>query len=469
MSGRILIYKYIVISIGMKKANLRKMVPVKYLYLQTLGCQMNVSDSEKIAALLQRIGYELTDDQRRADLIILNTCSVRARAEEKVYAHLANYVGMKRKKPGLLLGVGGCVAQQEGERLLDRVPHLDLVFGTHNLHRLPQIVLAAEEGRRPAEVDFIDNDTRVNLFPVDDRPGGVTRFVTVMQGCDNYCSYCIVPYVRGREVSRRAGEIVAEIRQMAEHGVREITLLGQNVNSYGVKSTGEPDFAGLLRMVSEIPGIERIRFTTSHPKDFNRALIQCFADLPKLCSHMHLPAQSGSNAVLAGMNRGYSREHYLAMVAELKQARPDIAITGDIIVGFPGETADDFAQTLSLMDEVGYADLFSFMYSPRPGTLAAGLTEELSYEEKRERLELLQEIQRKATRRQNEALVGTIHEVLVEGVSKRGDQLYGRTSSNRVVNFAGDPSLIGTMVEVCMTKGYQNSLLGTLAVDSAAA
>jgi tRNA-2-methylthio-N6-dimethylallyladenosine synthase len=432
----------------------------KQLYLQTFGCQMNVSDSEKITALLGGIGYELTGNSDDADLIIFNTCTVRAKAEERVYKQLANLKALKRRKPGLLLGVGGCVAQQEGDRLLDKVPHLDIVFGTHNLHRLPQIVAAAEEGRRLAEVDFIDSETRLSLFPVDDRPGGVTRFVTVMQGCDNYCSYCIVPYVRGREVSRPSEEILAEVRRMAANGVKEVTLLGQNVNSYGLKAPGEPDFAELLCMVSEIEGIERIRFTTSHPKDMNQRLIDCFGRLRKLCNHIHLPAQSGNSSVLARMNRGYTRDEYLDKVHALREACPDIAITSDIIVGFPGETDDDFDATLSLVEEVRYADLFSFIYSPRPGTKSAEFDGEIPYESKLSRLDRLADIQRKVTRYYNEAQVGTVQKVLVEGRSKREDQLFGRTTVNRIVNFAGDVELVGKLVNVRIIEGYQNSQLG---------
>lgn len=445
------------------------MKSIKRLYLQTFGCQMNVSDSDKIAALLQGIGYELTEDSRAADLIILNTCSVRERAEERVYKHLENFRGIKKKRPGLLVGVGGCVAQQEGDRLLERLPHLDFVLGTHNLHRLPMIVKAAEEGRRLAEVDFIDSETRLDLFPQDERTGGVTRFVTVMQGCDNFCSYCIVPFVRGREVSRRAADVVAEIRQMAAHGVKEVTLLGQNVNSYGIKNSGEPDFADLLRAVAEIDQVERIRFMTSHPRDITQKLIDCFAELPKLCGHIHLPAQSGSNDVLARMNRGYTREEYLEKLTALRKARPGLSITSDMIVGFPGETEADFSQTISLLEEVRYADIFSFIYSSRPGTKAADFPEQLTYDHKRERLEQLQELQRNITRELNHALVGTRQEVLVEGVSKRGDQLFGRTTGNRVVNFAGSTSLIGSVVEVLIVKGYQNSLLASLAINREAA
>jgi tRNA-2-methylthio-N6-dimethylallyladenosine synthase len=434
----------------------------KYLCLQTFGCQMNVSDSEKIASLLAGVGYELTEETSVADLIILNTCTVRAKAEERVYRQLANLRPLKKKKPSLLFGIGGCVAQQEGERLLDKIPYLDLVFGTHNLHRIPQIVLAAEEGRRLSETDFIDKETRIGLFPTDERPGGVTRFVTVMQGCDNYCSYCIVPYVRGGEISRRSTEILAEIRQMAANGVKEVTLLGQNVNSYGLNDSDQPDFAGLLRKVSAINGIERIRFTTSHPKDINRPLIDCFADLPKLCAHIHLPVQAGSSAVLARMNRGYTREQYQSKVADLRSVRPDIAITADIIVGFPGESDDDFAETLALLEEVRYSDIFSFIYSKRPGTAAAEYEGDPPYALKIERLDRLLDIQKKITRQYNEAQVGTVLEILVEGVSKRSGQIFGRSSYNRIVNFDGNVLLVGNLVQVEIMKGYQNSQLGRL-------
>jgi tRNA-2-methylthio-N6-dimethylallyladenosine synthase len=327
---------------------------------------------------------------------------------------------------------------------------------------LPEMVLAAERGERLAETAFIDNETRVDLFPAAVGEDGVTRFVTIMQGCDNFCSYCIVPYVRGREVSRRLGEIVAEVAGMADKGVKEVTLLGQNVNSYGMKSPGEPDFAALLRRLAEVRGIERIRFTTSHPKDISPSLIACFVDLPKLCSHIHLPAQAGSDAVLARMNRGYTRSQYLEKVALLKVSRPDLQITGDMIVGFPGETEADFAETLTLMEEVGYADLFSFIYSVRPETKAAEYPDNISYREKQERLDRLQNLQRAMTLERNRSLVGTCHEVLVEGLSKRGDQLFGRTSGNRVVNFAGDAALIGSMVKVAITRAFQNSLLGEI-------
>lgn len=437
----------------------------KLLYIETFGCQMNVSDSEKITTLLKGIGYAPTSDFTTADLIILNTCSVRAKAEQKVYGHLGRYKGMKREKRGLLLGVGGCVAQQEGERLLKKVPWLDLVFGTHNLHLLPEIVTAAEQGERRAEVGFIDNEQRLDLFPQSVGGAGVTRFVTVMQGCDNFCSYCIVPYVRGREISRRSADVFTEIRSAVAAGVKEVTLLGQNVNSYGLKTPGELTFAQLLREIAQIEGLERIRFTTSHPKDLSPELIACFAEIPKLCGHMHLPAQSGSDAVLARMKRGYTRREYLEKVAALKSVRPDIQLTGDIIVGFPGETADDFRQTLSLMEEVGYADLFTFLYSPRPETEAAGLPDRVTRKVMQERFDEVQDLLRIMARQRNESFVGTRQKILVEGLSKRGDQLFGRTEGNQIVNFTADPALVGSVATVLITCGYQNSLQGEIAHD----
>lgn len=424
---------------------------------------MNVSDSEKIVSLLQACDYSPTDDASRADLIILNTCSVRAKAEQKVYNHLDRFKGAKRERRNLLLAVGGCVAQQEGERLLEQVPWLDLVFGTHNLHLLPEMVRAAERGERRAEVRFIDNDTRLDLFPTVDEGRGISRFVTVMQGCDNFCSYCIVPYVRGREISRRSTEVLAEIRGAVANGTREVTLLGQNVNSYGLKSEGELSYPRLLREIAAIDGLERIRFTTSHPKDISPELIACFAELPKLCGHIHLPAQAGSDRVLARMNRGYTRAHYLEKVAALKAARPEILITGDMIVGFPGETEEDFCQTLSLMEEVRYADLFSFIYSVRPGTRAAEFADDLPRAVKQERLSRLQARQRALTLECNRRFVGTVQRVLAEGPSKRGDQLFGRTDGNRGVNFAAAPALIGSLVAVRIIRAYQNTLLGELA------
>ena len=435
----------------------------KKLYIETFGCQMNVNDSERIFALMGDRGYEQTPLMQEADLVLLNTCSVRGGAEERVYKRLDNLHVLKRKRKGVVIGVGGCVAQHEGDALLEKFPYLDLVFGTHNIHLLPNLVSAAEAGQRCSETSFIDNEQRLDLFPSSTSSQRYSRFVTVMQGCDNYCSYCIVPYVRGHEISRRSVEILSEIRQMAAEGVREIVLLGQNVNSYGLNTPDQPSFADLLREVATIDGIERIRFTTSHPKDMSEDLIACYAELPKLCGQVQLPAQSGSNRILELMNRGYTRELYLDRIRALKEARPGIVITGDMIVGFPGESEEDFQQTLALIEEVRYADLFSFVYSPRPGTKAADeMKDDISKELKQDRLERLLLLQKRLTKEINDSFVGTRQTVLVEGVGKRPGQISGRADSGKTVNILGDQSLIGRFVDVTITEAYQNSLVGLL-------
>ena len=434
----------------------------KKLYLETFGCQMNVSDSEKIVALMQGIGYGQTADSAQADLILLNTCSIRAKAEQRVYGHLGKFKALKAGKPGLIIGVGGCVAQQEGEKLLKKAPFVNLVFGTHNLHLLQEMVAGAAQGKRSSETAFLDDEARFDLFLPEGPEGGVSRFVTVMQGCDNFCSYCIVPYVRGREISRSAAKVVREVAELAAAGVSEVTLLGQNVNSYDSQNPGEPDFPALLRLVAAIDGIKRVRFTTSHPKDMSQRLIDCFAAIPKLAPHIHLPAQSGSDAVLKLMNRGYSRAGYLEKVAALRAACPELQFTGDMIVGFPGEDEAAFQDTLDLMEEVGYADLFSFIYSARPGTRAAELPDQTGYAEKLGRLERLQAAQKKTTLALNESLVGTVQKVLVEGASSSGDCLFGRTGGNRATLMDGDFSLAGRLLEVKITEGLQTLLKGEL-------
>lgn len=435
-------------------------MPDKLLYIETFGCQMNVNDSERIVTMMDDLGYAPTGDPAAADMILLNTCSVRGGAEEKVYKRLANLRIYKRDGKSQIIGVGGCVAQQEGEELLNRFPYLDLVFGTHNLHLLPDMVRGAEHGERRSETAFIDNDQRLDLFPSIKGESRLSRFVTVMQGCDNFCSYCIVPYVRGREISRRSTDILDEVRLLAAEGVREVVLLGQNVNSYGLKSGNEPTFAALLRMVADVSGIERIRFTTSHPKDMSDELIACFGDIPELCGQIHLPAQSGSDRVLKLMKRGYTRESYLDKVGKLKSVRPDIVITGDIIVGFPGESEADFELTLSLLEEVRYIDLFSFVYSERPGTKAAELDEELTRAQKLTRLDRLMELQKRITREICQPYLGSIQRVMVEGEAKRPGQVSGKADNGRIVNFAGNSSLIGSLVDVRITQVYQNSFLG---------
>ncbi len=434
----------------------------KFIYMETFGCQMNVNDSERIITMLADLGYAPTNDPSVADMILLNTCSVRGGAEEKVYKRLQNLRIYKRDGKSQIIGVGGCVAQQEGEELLKKFPYLDLVFGTHNLHLLPDMVRGAEQGERRSETAFIDNDQRLDLFPSIKGQSRLSRFVTVMQGCDNFCSYCIVPYVRGREISRRSADILTEIHQLANEGVREVVLLGQNVNSYGLKAESEPSFAELIRQVAEVSGIERIRFTTSHPKDMSDDLIACFGDVPKLCGQIHLPAQSGSNSVLQRMKRVYSRESYLDKVRKLKAIRPGIVVTGDIIVGFPGETDDDFEQTLSLMEEVRYIDLFSFVYSQRPGTKAADLSEELNRTQKLARLDRLMTLQKRINREICQEYVGGLQTVMVEGEGKLPGQVSGKADNGRIVNFSGDRSLIGSFVEVRIVKAYPNSLLGEL-------
>ncbi|WP_213194543.1 tRNA (N6-isopentenyl adenosine(37)-C2)-methylthiotransferase MiaB [Desulfuromonas sp. AOP6] len=439
----------------------------KRFYLETFGCQMNVVDSERIVALLEGIGYRQVEAPESANLVLLNTCSIRDKAERKVYGHLGRFKPIKEENPGLIIGVGGCVAQQEGQRLLDKLPYLDLVFGTHNVHKLPDMVRDVEKNRaRCLETEFLDRDTRLRLFP-DRAPGeSVSRFVTVMQGCDNFCSYCIVPYVRGREVSRPSTQVLDEVRHLAGQGVREVTLIGQNVNSYGRKEVGEISFAQLLHRVQEIEGIERIRFTTSHPKDLSDELIDCFGALDKLCWHLHLPVQSGSDRILHSMNRGYTRAQYLRIVRRLKEVCPEIRITSDIIVGFPGETEADFADTLSLMEEVRYADVFSFLYSSRPETAAAKLKDDLTPEIKQQRFGRLIALQESASASIWAADQGQVLDVLVEGESRQGGgQLFGRTTWNRIVNFHGSRDLIGQIVPVRIKRVYKNSHLGDLQIS----
>lgn len=436
----------------------------KHFYLETFGCQMNVVDSERIVSMLGDIGYRQVDSADRADLVLLNTCSVRDKAERKVYGHLGRFKPIKDLRPELIIGVGGCVAEQEGEKMLSEVPYLDLVFGTHNVHRLPELVQQAEAGNRRLSVTgFLDQETRLNLFPQRSELDTVTRFVTVMQGCDNFCTYCIVPHVRGREISRPSSEIIAEVEALVAQGVREVTLLGQNVNSYGNKEDGEISFAQLVRQVAAIEGLYRLRFTTSHPKDLSDELIACFGELDNLCHQLHLPVQCGSDRILDQMNRGYSREEYLQTVRKLKEVCPDIRLSTDIIVGFPGESEEDFQQTLDLVDEVGYADAFTFLYSKRTGTAAAELEDKTGVRLKQQRFGRLLELQQNNSRRIWESDLGTVQQVLVEGESRQGDgQLFGRSTWNRIVNFNGAPDLIGTLVTVKITQVFRNSSLAEL-------
>lgn len=445
----------------------------KNLYLETFGCQMNVVDSEWIATMLADLGYQQIDKPEEADLIILNTCSVRDKAQRKVYGHLGSFKPLKDKNPHLVIAVGGCVAQQERERLLDEVSCLDIVFGTHNVHKLGEMVQDVVASRRKrCETAFNHSAARFDDFPVRTGGSAVSKFVTIMQGCDNFCTYCIVPYVRGREVSRSSDEIVAEVQSLVDQGVREITLLGQNVNSYGYTDTGSTDemgFAQLLHAVHAIEGLERIRFTSSHPKDLSTDLIECFATLPKLCPQMHLALQSGSDRVLHAMERGYTRAEYLRRVGELRRSCPQIRLSTDIIVGFPGENRADFEDTLSMLDEVGFSDAFTFLYSPRPETKAAAMDDPVSKEEKQGWFDTLLERQKQISTRIWSQDVGTTQKVLVEGKSRHGEgQVFGRNVWNRIVNFDAPEDLIGTEVEVEIVRSLNNSHLGTLKISQKA-
>ncbi len=439
---------------------------MKQLFLQTFGCQMNQYDSERIARVMGRMGYAVTDRVENADLILLNTCSVRDKAEQKVYSALGRLKEIKEQRAGVIIGVGGCVAQQEGEALLKRVPHLDLVFGTHNIHKLPEIVEQVQTlESRPVETAFYRDPSYMEDPEDEVQVRGARAFVTIMQGCNKVCSFCIVPHVRGREVSRPSEKILREVEALADRGVVEVMLLGQNVNSYGKMTPGELSFAELLGRVNAIDGIERIRFTTSHPQDLSPELIEVFAELDKLCQHLHLPVQSGSDGVLARMRRGYTRAEYLDRIERLRARRPEVALSTDIIVGFPGETDDEFNATLELLEQVGYDEIYSFTYSPRPQTVSAKLyDDDIPDDTKRDRLSRVQGLQREISLRKNRERIGGIEEILVEGRSKlKNGQIMGRTRSNRIVNLFGPESLTGALVAARITGATATSLIGELA------
>jgi len=429
----------------------------RYLYLETYGCQMNEYDSARIRNAL---GLELTENPKKADVIILNTCSIREKADQKALSSLGRFKNLKAKNPNLIIGMGGCVAQLYGEKLLDRMPHLDLVFGTRTIPLLPKLISDIEEKkrRRTVETSF-DIEDVFEIEPYHEE-GKVTAYVSVQQGCNKFCIYCIVPTVRGKEVNRPVEDIEREVNNLIKKGVKEITLIGQTVNSYrrdGVK------FSQLLWRIAEIEGLLRIRFTTSYPRDVSGKLIEAMRDIPKLCKHIHLPVQSGSNRVLKRMKRTYARESYMDIVRRLRDAVPDIAITTDIIVGFPGETEEDFNNTMTLLEEVEFDGTFSFNYSPRPGTEAATYTDQIPWGISNKRLIRLQELQGEITKRKNVERVGRVEEVLVEGLSRNDPGwISGRTTQNRVVNFPGDRSLTSRMVKVRITEGFQNSLRGKL-------
>ncbi len=435
--------------------------PKKKLYIRTFGCQMNVADSQQLAQLLTP-EYELTSRAEDADLYLINTCAIRRKAEEKVKSLLGSLKFLKARNPRLILGVGGCVAQQEGENLLAAAPHLNLVFGTQASHRLPELVRRAARGQRLVDVELTPGFEE--LPPRRWSPGPVQTFVTIMQGCDNFCTYCVVPYVRGREASREPEAIIHEVSNFLAAGGVEVTLLGQNVNSYGRGLAAPITFTGLLRRLHDLPGLQRLRFATSHPRDLSDELIAAFGELPALCEHLHLPVQSGSNRILQAMNRGYTREAYLEKVARLRHSCPGVAISTDLIVGFPGETDADFDQTLDLMRQAAFDQAFSFKYSPRPQTRAAGFPDQVPEEVKTERLTRLQALQNELTLAAHARLVGQVKEVLVEGESKRSpDQLCGRLRTNQVVNFSGPRELLGCLTPVSITEAQPHSLKGSWA------
>jgi tRNA-2-methylthio-N6-dimethylallyladenosine synthase len=438
---------------------------MKQVHIATFGCQMNERDSQTIAQVLASCDYQVTEEMEQADLILVNTCSIRQKAEEKTYSLLGRLRRLKDLNPDLVIGVGGCVAQQEGERLLARVPYLDLVFGTRVIHQLPGLIEEVGRGNtRLARTELTPGVPCPHPLPMTiGFSQSLNASVTIMQGCNNYCAYCLVPFVRGPEESRPAKEIVAEVEALTAQGVKEILLLGQNVNSYGQNRTGEISFPRLLHDLEGIPGLERVRFTTSHPKDLSQELIECFGHISNLCDHIHLPVQAGSDRTLKKMNRRYTREGYLEKIRRLRERSPGIAITSDVIVGFPGETEADFDQTMDLIRDVRFDDLFSFKYSDRPLAPARNFSGKVSEEEKGRRLKELQAYQKEITLSKNQKMEGTTQEILVEGTSKKSSQEWtGRTRTNKVVNFPGPSGLMGKTIPVRIEKAHIHSLKGRL-------
>ncbi|MDG1144326.1 MAG: tRNA (N6-isopentenyl adenosine(37)-C2)-methylthiotransferase MiaB [Burkholderiales bacterium] len=437
---------------------------MKKVYVRTFGCQMNEYDSDKMVDVLRAYdGYEKTTKVEDADLILFNTCSVREKAQEKVFSDLGRVRHLKELNPDVRIGVGGCVASQEGKVIMSRAPYVDLVFGPQTIHRLPSL-LAVRQKKGKSQIDI--SFPEVEKF--DNLPTPITTsqsaMVSIMEGCSKYCTFCVVPYTRGEEISRPFEDVLVEVATLATQGVKEITLLGQNVNAYYHEQDNEAiDFATLLDYVSEVPGVERIRFTTSHPKEFSAALIDSYRKLPKLVDHVHLPVQSGSDRVLEAMKRGYTRADYIKIIDDLKLARSTVSISSDFIVGFPGETASDFDDTMSLVDEVNFDGSFSFMYSPRPGTPAAALPSHVPLPIKKQRLSQLQDKLSENAFRFNQRMIGSEYDVLVEGVSKKDpSKLSGRTNSNKVINFEGQERLIGHTVKIEVTEALPNSLRGNV-------
>lgn len=433
------------------------------LFIRTFGCQMNEYDSAKMLDVLNKAaGYELTDDPEQADVLLLNTCSIREKAQEKVFSQLGRWNQLKQLRPEIIIGVGGCVASQEGEGITDRAPYVDLVFGPQTLHRLPQMLEALKQsGRSQVDVSFPEIE-KFDLMP-EPRAEGATAFVSIIEGCSKFCTFCVVPYTRGEEVSRPVEQVMNEVRSLAQQGVKEVNLLGQTVNAYAgaMENDEECDLATLIRKVAAIDGIERIRFTTSHPVEFNDALIAAYRDVPKLANYLHLPVQSGSDRVLSLMGRRHTVLEYKQKLRKLRTVRPDICISSDFIVGFPGETDRDFEDTMKLVAEAGFDQSFSFIYSRRPGTPAASLLDEVSHDEKQQRLERLQERLNQQAAAISETMLGSIQRVLVTGPSKTNERLLsGRTENMRWVHFEGPQQLINQFAEVQIVEVLKNSLRG---------
>ncbi|MFY7697891.1 MAG: tRNA (N6-isopentenyl adenosine(37)-C2)-methylthiotransferase MiaB [Legionella sp.] len=442
---------------------------MKKVYIKTNGCQMNEYDSSKMAEILfQSHGLVKTEQVDEADVILLNTCSIREKAQEKVFSQLGQWRDYKKNNPHVLIGVGGCVASQEGGDIVKRAPYVDLVFGPQTLHRLPAMINQYLNTKKPVvDISFPEIEKFDHLPPP--RAEGPVAFVSIMEGCSKYCSFCVVPYTRGEEISRPFDDVLAECYQLASQGVREINLLGQNVNDYrGQVHDGDiADLALLIHYIAAIDGLDRIRFTTSHPLAFSDNLINAFAEVPELANHLHLPVQSGSDRILAMMKRGYTALEFKSKIRKLRKVRPDIRLSTDIIVGFPGETDDDFQATMDLVHEIGFDTSFSFIYSPRPGTPAANLSDETPLEVKKQRLKILQERLTLQASRYSQSMIGSTQRLLVTGFSKKdSQQLAGRTECNRVVNFDGDPTLIGQFVRIKITDAQPNSLRGRLILDS---
>lgn len=439
---------------------------MKSVYIQTHGCQMNEYDSSRMFDLLKTVGFEKVESPDNADVLLLNTCSIREKAQEKVFSELGRWRAYKDKRPNVVIGVGGCVASQEGNAIRERAPYVDLVFGPQTLHRLPNMLHDLNLDNKPiVDVSFPEIE-KFDKLP-EPSADGVSAYVSIMEGCSKYCSYCIVPYTRGEEINRPFDDVLHEVSHLASQGVKEVTLLGQNVNAYrGAMHNGEiADLALLINYIAEIDGIERIRFTTSHPMEFSDALIQAFADVPKLANHLHLPVQSGSDQVLNRMKRGYTALEFKSKIRRLRAVRPDITISSDFIVGFPGENDEDFAATMSLVESVGFDQSFSFIYSQRPGTPAAAITDDVSIETKKQRLHILQTRLTAQATNISQSMLNTKQKILVSGVSVRDpNMLTGRTDNNRVVNFYGPSMLIGQMHDVIITEVKANTLVGELAV-----